>query len=200
MDLCWKVQPDDIRYLIIYLDGTPWKRVYKAFFSKALGALNECKSQQGLQEAFSAIEEKAAKLAALRALARRSLSEHELTRKLAKKELSALAIQKALTACRKLGVLDDSSYLRLFAEREERKGYGPKYIALKLKHKAPASPEIVNSIISEVAARQTKILEKVIAKKFAKMNWKDPKQKHKAFVALQRRGFAIEKILVLCHA
>ena len=195
MDLCWKTQLDDIKYLIIYLDGTPWKRVYKSLFSRTLGALKGCKSQQELQDVFAALEEKAAKLAALRTLARRSLSEHELVKKLEEKALSAFAIQKAIATCRKLGAIDDSAYLRLYAEREERKGYGPKYIALKLKHKAPASSEIVNGIVCEVAARQSKTLEKVIAKKFAKTDWKDPKQKRKALAALLRRGFSIEKIL-----
>jgi regulatory protein len=197
MEISWKLKEEDPRFLVICLDQEPWKTVYKSLFAFILRRLKGCRSLEELQEVYAKAEDKAAQLVALRALARRGLTAYELEQKLLEKGLSAGAIEKALERCRQLGVLDDLAHLRRVAESYERRGYGPQYIAFKLRHLAKGSLELLEPILQEIKERQEQTLAQYRARRLSRVDWKDPEQKQKAFAALQRRGFDAHAIFQL---
>ena len=111
-----------------------------------------------------------ARRAALRLLSMRTYHSGVLARKLEMKGFSKESCERVITECKRLGFLkDDEAILREF-----RRGYGPRYIELKLR---------VSS--KEVRVLITREMQK---EKIAEL-------KKKGIRALQRRGFDLDLVL-----
>jgi len=176
MQIEWQIKSADPRFLLISIDGEPWKEIYKSLIAKHLSFLRDSATQEELKERFALIEAKIAKEAALRLLASRGQLSTEIHKKLALKGLSFASIEKALDDCRRLGVLDDRHEAHAFIAREEAKGNGPHLIAYKLKLKGiKVSP----ALMQKMQDNQKNVLKKLLQKP----KYRDEPRK------LIRRGF-----------
>ena len=126
-----------------------------------------------------------AKLAALRFLSIKSRSSWELKKKLTSKGFSAQEVDQAISECRRLGYLDDGEEARRRSASLKTKGYGARFIALKLKMQGLEAPQ---KPVKEEAETIRLLLQKPAWRK---------KEKPKCIAALQRRGFDLETILAV---
>lgn len=176
MQIEWQIKSSDPRFLLITVDGEPWKEILKSLIAKHLPALRKCSTPEELKETFALIEAKMAKEATFRLLASRGQLSTEIHKKLALKGLSFASIEKALEECRSLGFLDDRREARAFIAREEAKGNGPHVIAYKLKLKGiKVSP----ALMQEMQENQKNVLKRLLQKP----KYRDDPRK------LIRRGF-----------
>jgi regulatory protein len=188
MEIKWQTSPEDPRFLLISVDGDPWKSVYKSIFARHLNPIRRVTSPEDLQEKFHQIEAQLAKAHALKLLGLKGRLTQELKDKLGEKAFSDHAINFAITTCQKLGFLNDQEELRALVRREQRKGYGPNLIALKLRAKDPAAN--LTQLLKEARETQTETIQSVIRKKC-----KNVSDRRKVMQMLQRRGFDWDAIL-----
>ena len=186
MNIEWKAEEGNPKSLIVNIDGEFWRKVPKALFLRNLNKLRHSSNRKALESLFFPLEEKACFELALRLLSIRSHLSKELKQKLVLRSHSSHAIEAALAKCKHLQTLNDSHHLAALVRKEEKKGYGPHYIASKIKSLGYAPPEI--------EMNQEDAIRKLIAKKYRSVNLKDPKQKMKAMKSLQRRGFDLAAI------
>ena len=124
---------------------------------------------------------------ALRLLSLKSYSTYELKKKLLRKGFSSEEIDPVLEKYLRLGYLNDSDLTERRIEAFKRKGYGPYWIAAKLKTLGLSQGLKASSYSQE---EQKAVIQKVLKTPlFAK------KEKNKQIAALQRRGFDLETIL-----
>lgn len=121
-------------------------------------------------------EWKGAKNTAYRWLSARSYPKPVLKKKLRGKGFSSEVSDRVIADLERLGLLNDTEDLQRAAEKEFRKGYGPRYVAMKL-NAMGLDGEKAAKMMDE--KRQIDAIRKWLAKK-------DPK---KAARALYRRGF-----------
>jgi SOS response regulatory protein OraA/RecX len=122
-----------------------------------------------------------AKITALKLLSIKSRSCEELRKKLITKGFVASEVEAAIAECLRLGYLNDAEEAKRRARSLRSRGYGIRWIALKLKSQGLEPPQ---ENIDEVAAIRA-LLEKPLWKK---------KERLKCMAALQRRGFSLESI------
>lgn len=131
-------------------------------------------------------EKVAAKRAAFRLLGMKGYHSQELRKKLELKGYGPEAVDHALAECRRLGFLNDGEYVRSWAERLRKKGYGPRYIAAKMRSKGIPAPALGED--------QEEEIRRLVEGRFKN------KDKRKTIAALQRRGFDLESIFkVICN-
>ena len=189
MTLEWRICEEDPLFIWLCKDKEPWKKVCKALFIRHLGVLGKARNEE-LELVFKELELKLAKQHALRLLAFKGRFSSELQKKLEEKGISADAVYKIMEECQRLGYLNDAEHIESAIRKEQRKGYGPRLIALKLKeHK-----EISEGMLGNLYVSQKEILEKLLKTKFRKVQWEDFKARQKAINQLQRRGFDFETI------
>lgn len=171
------------RFLFLMVNDELWKRVYAPFFSKHLSQLRSCTTQAELEERFALIEEKLAWQESLRLLALKSRLSSEMRKKLLLKGLSSSSIQKAIDRCVEAGYLDDFEEIRKLAQREMRKGYGPRWVMAKLRTKG----EVPDHFIEELRKEQNTALQRLLQKRPSLRSM----DKKKLLRLLSRRGFDI---------
>lgn len=121
--------------------------------------------------------EKSAKLTAFRMLAIKNFTTIELKRKLKLRKFSDEAILEAISACERLGYLNDEEEEKRRVEKLKSRGYGPYIISAKL-----------GKSVKIPIAEQKKSVVAFIQKKKGKT-------KQQILRALQRRGFDLEALL-----
>lgn len=183
----WRLQSEAPQIIELIVDETVWKCVYKSLFNKHLHKFKECSSMGDLEETFRQVEEKVAKLEAFRLLASRGRFSEEIFQKLSEKGISTTSIDKALDECRRLGVLDDQREMGLLVSRLQKKGYGPRFIGVKIKARTGKFGKVDGS-------DQEKQIRELLQKRFKKFSLDNPNEKRKVVMALQRRGFDLESI------
>jgi len=77
--------------------------------------------------------------AAVRLLGRRDHSEHELTKKLALRDHTDVAIRAALKELVELNYVNDARYAQLYTEQRLARGYGPLSVRSRLRQRGIAS-------------------------------------------------------------
>lgn len=117
---------------------------------------------------------KEAKQAALRSLASRSQSSGMLREKLMRKGFEEEAVAFAIAEMVRLGYVDDAAYLVRVVEREIERGYGPRWIEMKLRRQGFERSEVEKAVR---ALYPRKRQEEVVARL------------KKSPAALVRRGF-----------
>ncbi|NGX37853.1 MAG: Regulatory protein RecX [Chlamydiae bacterium] len=119
-------------------------------------------------------------------LARRSYFSKQLKHKLLEKGYPQEEIKNLIDELTRRGWLNDLELAKRYCEQQQRRGYGPKLIALKLREKA--GPIDISLEESEEAAIA------LVRKRYM------PLQREKVIRALLRRGFSFELInKVLSH-
>jgi len=126
-----------------------------------------------------------AKIVALRLLSIKGRTVQELKKKLSLKSFPPEEIEEALQTCIRLGYLDDAQEGQRRTERLKKRGYGPRYIAAKMRHEGLKA--------SSISASEQKAMILDLLKKPA---WQK-KERAKLMGALQRRGFDMQSILEL---
>jgi SOS response regulatory protein OraA/RecX len=116
-------------------------------------------------------EKQRAKRAAYRLLEAKRQSTFELYQKLGRKGFSRPVIDSTIEEFKELGYVSDADLIPSIIEREIRRGYGPRYIEMKLR-----------SLGLETALVRKIVTEKVQREAIAKL-------KGRSAAALQRRGF-----------
>jgi regulatory protein len=143
-------------------------------------------------------DEEKARTIALRALERRALSEGQLRRKLAEREIAEPLIDATLSHCHQLGLLDDERLAeQLISERRER-GQGRRRVEQYLRQSA-FEPDLIKRFLDEAfdPAREAEEAEAVLERRFAEGPLSGP-QLQRARGYLLRRGFsfgAVEQAL-----
>ena len=123
-----------------------------------------------------------AKITALRFLSIKSRSRLELKKKLLSKGFSSGEADEAVAECERLGFLNDQEESKRRSLSLRARGYGSRFIALKLKTQGLEAVE--------EASKDRETIRALLQKS----SWKK-KEKHKCIAALQRRGFDLETIL-----
>lgn len=177
---------ENSRFVLLTIDDGPWRKVYGPLFSKHLTQLKSCENLEELEKRFSLIEEKIIWQECLRLLSLKSRLCSEMKKKLSLKEFSALAIQKAIDRCIQAGYLDDLEEIRRLAQREMRRGYGPRWIVAKLRTKG----HIPDHFIQEMEKEQIASLQVFLKKRPSLLSM----DTQKLFRVLLRRGFDMQTI------
>ena len=134
---------------------------------------------------------------ALRILARRDHTGHELTVKLRRKGFARTAIDHALKRCGELGYLDDARTARLMADQLNRRGYGPLRIRQTLSAKGLDDALIERAMepLNDAAGQVQAALSQLEKKRVRLDREPDPwKRRQMAYRFLVGRGFPAEII------
>ncbi|HSX25943.1 MAG TPA: regulatory protein RecX [Chlamydiales bacterium] len=126
------------------------------------------------------IEWKLARSRAYWLIARRSYASGVLRQKLVEKRFSAAVCDRVIEELEKSGYLNDGAFFEQAILREFRRGYGPKYIEMKLKAQGRKVRELVTPEMQKERIRQ--LLPKLKG------------DRQKAMRALFRRGFDLDLI------
>lgn len=119
---------------------------------------------------------------ALRLLSLKTQTTEELRRKLTLRGFSSEEIDPVLTKMARLGYLNDQETTERRFQVFLKKGYGPRYVAPKMKQQGLAMPPYSTELQKEVAQALLKT---------ASFKRKDAQKKG---LALQRKGFDLEVI------
>ncbi len=147
--------------------------------------------------------------AAMRVLANREHSAHQLRQKLKQRGFSANDIDEALVECARLGLQSDTRFAESLCRMRIERGYGPLRLALFLQEAGVSSEESI--FVLETLNQTTDWVDvcmRVWQKKYGVLGKGDVlswalQQKHKQF--LRYRGFTDETIRVVfetyesCH-
>ena len=142
-------------------------------------------SEEEAVEWLQKIERKLARDSAYRWLTGRSYPKAVLRKKLEEKKFSSLVSDEVIAEVEKLGYLRDDEFLEALIEKEMRRGYGPRYIEIKLRA-AGLDPNAVRKRIDR--SKQTEGLRRAISKMKGK-------ERLKMIGALIRRGFDSDLVL-----
>jgi regulatory protein len=136
---------------------------------------------------------------ALRLLARRGRSEHELAARLRQKGFSEETVTAALTRCRQLGYLDDARFARERARELMRGGraVGRRVLA-DLQQRGVAETTALAAV--EEAAREfgeDALLADLQQRRFPDFAWPaaDDRQRQRVVNFFLRRGFSLTRVL-----
>lgn len=121
----------------------------------------------------------------LRLLAMKSRTTEELRKKLILKGFPSSEIEAVIQKFTKLGYLNDQEICERRFQIYLQKGYGPRFIALKMKEHGLRMPPYPTPLQRQVASKLLKT---------AAFQRKDPAKKG---AALQRRGFDLDVIYAL---
>ena len=126
------------------------------------------------------MDEKLARKTAFRLLAMRSYHSAKLRQKLEEKGFSKEVIEPVIEECKRLGFLQDEEWERCAILREFRRGYGPRYIEMKLRLSRQKVREWISREMQRERAEQ-------LRKKLG--------SREKAIRSLQRRGFDFDIVI-----
>ncbi|OGN64339.1 MAG: hypothetical protein A3E80_01610 [Chlamydiae bacterium RIFCSPHIGHO2_12_FULL_49_9] len=122
-----------------------------------------------------------------RLLSMRPYSEKKMREKLFERRFSKEVCDRLIDELKRLNYLQDSELAKAMALRECKRGYGPRYISLKLRSKG-LDPKGIDEWISREMQKEQ--IEK-LAKKFS--------DRKKAVQALLRRGFDSDLVIEILH-
>ncbi len=131
-------------------------------------------------------EWKLVRMTAYRLIAMRQYPSSTLQKKFQQKRFSREVIDRIIEELKKNGYLKDDEFIENEILREFRRGYGPRYIELKLRSKNLNGEKVRELITNQM---QTERIRQLIPKLALRSN------RQKIIAALQRRGFDLEIIL-----
>jgi SOS response regulatory protein OraA/RecX len=146
MHVEWRASREEGKVWVIYVDGEPWKEVYKGLFASRLKRLLGACDWADLEARFVQVENEVAVQAAVRLLAARSRLTGALRDRLKQKLLSDGAVAHAVRFCLQRGYLNDVETARSFVQAQLRRGRSVREILWKLRVRDGASPELVQQI------------------------------------------------------
>ena len=179
MELCRSAI--DFDYIEIRNNGMVVKEIFIPFQIKRIPKSFE--SIEAVEKWLRETEWKLARFSAYRWLAMRNIPSRALRKKLEQKNYSEDVCNRVIEELERLGYLKDDEYLESAIRRDFRKGYGPRWIEMKLRSQGLSETGVRKWITPEMQR------EKIRA-------WAlKCKSKKKAVAVLQRRGFDAELII-----
>jgi len=137
-------------------------------------------------------EWKLARFAAYRLIAMRNYPSVQLLRKLEQKRFSSSICNRVIEELQNNGYLKDEEFVQSSILRELKRGFGPRYIEMKLRAKGLSGEKIRYLITPEMQAER---IRQLIAKTPLSKSIANRLAKQKAIRNLQRRGFDLDLIL-----
>jgi regulatory protein len=172
------LEPD---YFEVWNGSEVIKEIFAPFLIRYIPASFE--TMEHIHKWLSETEWKLAKARAYRLLSMRSYSEKKMREKLFERRFSKEVCDRLIDELKRLSYLQDSELAKAMALRECKRGYGPRYISLKLRSKG-LDPKGINEWISREMQREE--IERLI-KKFS--------DRKKAIQTLLRRGFDSDLVI-----
>lgn len=128
---------------------------------------------------------------AVRLLARRAHTKHEIRQKLKHRRFTADVIANVISECERLNYVNDEAAGRFYLRELRAKGYGRRRIRLSMKKKGLNS-ELTDTLLAEENIDEMEIARKAVSKKMAAFNREKDmrKRKEKIFRFLYSRGFS----------
>ena len=139
---------------------------------------------------------------AVKLLAMRALTAHELRQRLARRGYAADEIQAVVVRLVASGYLDDVQYARAWAHaRAHRHSLGPARLARELRSKGIAEAEISRAVREAFGERDAReVAGAAAARKLQTLRGVAPEVARRRLGAfLTRKGFAVEIVLALCR-
>lgn len=136
--------------------------------------------------------------AAVRYLAGREHSRHELSDKLQRKGLSFEETESALEECRRLNLQSDERYMEMLCQARIRQGWGPLRIRQELGAKK-IDPSLVDAFLQSHEAFWPEYALNAWRKKFRNQQPCSASELQKQQRFLQYRGFPVEIIAKLLN-
>ena len=196
-----KIDPENRRFLEIWVEGDKWKAVDKGLYKGHLHEISRCRSKEECTLFFSKKERQIALGYAYYLLSRRGYLKRELEEKLKAKKISDEVIQEILLKCEKQGYLDDRREISLFVKRRIERGEGPLMIAMQLRRKGKMAGEEARDCVRRLFAdgEQEKQIEKWMKKRYHHNSLRDLKERQRAYRFLRGKGFdeqLVRKVLL----
>ena len=139
-------------------------------------------------------ELRAAMVFALKRLSAKAYLSQDLRKLLLKQDQFTEEItDEVIKEMTRLGYLNDKEWISGFVRGHQRKGQGPKMIAMKLQAKGIAKEAYQPFLNTDNELQQKEIL-RLLKKKYKDRDFQDPKEKQKVMAALYRKGFESEVI------
>ena len=132
-------------------------------------------------------------LTAVKLLASREHSRHELRRKLAARHLADDLIDAVLDGLEQRGLLSDARFVESYVTQRSRKGYGPLRIRAELAERGVAG-EVVADWLDQGAIDWAERLDEVAARKFGDLAAGDARDLARRGRFLEQRGFPISLV------
>jgi regulatory protein len=129
-------------------------------------------------------------------LAYRSRSEAEIRSYLLRRGYQPDVGDRVLKKLRSLNYVDDESFARNWAvAKAQSRGYGPKRIEQELTTKGIV-PSVIREVIRETLDHREEKTQakKLLAKRFQREDFRDPKTLRRAIAFLQHRGYSDQVI------
>jgi regulatory protein len=133
------------------------------------------------------------KVFVLRRLSQRQYSSFELERQLKDRLVSEHTIHHVFEECRRLGYLDDKSWLENYIRSLMTAKAGPRMMVAKLRSKG-VPQSFYGPVLDRLATRESQVegVQKLLQTRYRSRDLTDYKEKQKVIAALLRKGFDFE--------
>ncbi len=175
--------------LEILVDGITLKKVSKKLFGKYFKDQKKFESEDKLDEWLIEIESKVAQKHAYFLLSYKNYPSHLLLQKLIDIGVRKDIAKKQIDECIKLGYVNDSELIEYLIKKEKTRGYGLRYIKLKLLSKH-FNKQIVEVMLGKLLPEEEE--KKNIIFFYNKL--KNKKNKRQIYQSLLRKGFDAQLI------
>ncbi len=158
-----------------------------------ISALGTRASEASMQASADNDEKKAVFARALRMLAAREHSAHELSRKLISKGHAENAVQQVLSDLQEQGLQSDQRFVEVYVRSRVSKGYGPIHIRQDL-YQRGLDDELIDAELTCLAERWIELAKSARAKRFSEEQPSDRSAWNTQARFLERRGFPADLI------
>ncbi|MBA3957945.1 MAG: regulatory protein RecX [Parachlamydiaceae bacterium] len=194
MKIAYSPKIDRRGILTISVDGEPWGEIHTMIFGKR-PSFPTCNSLEEFEQAFRAVEYRAALNYALRRLSVRSLSSNEMRKSLVERLVSPDTISKVIQECMQNGYLNDEVWLDAFVRGLLSKKLGPRAMMYKLRLKGVSQSDaerILESSDNPEACQER--IAKLVATRYRTRDLTDYHEREKVIAALMRKGFNLDDV------
>jgi regulatory protein len=184
-------------------DGQEWRIVHLSIFGKAPAFPEGTLAK--IEERFTELELKGAKLFLLRRLALKSYHSSELHELLAERKVTTKTICQLIAEFTKQGYINDESWLCSTIRSLRQRRFGFKVIAFRLRSKGIEDSDIETAIQAYKDTEQSTpddrtMIKHLLSTRYAKQQLSNRKERQKVIAALARKGFTFDDIFaVLDH-
>lgn len=195
MKITWIANKDRPDLMTIHIDGEPWRDIHTRIFGKRPTLPTNWGSLDEFETSFCDAEYQGAKVYAFKRLAAKSHLTRELHKKLLECLVSEKNIEHVLLDLKRLGYLNDESWIESFIQYCLRRHIGPRVILVKLLTKGFSKEEASQAIqkFSNEAGQYEHIIH-LLQTRYSKYDLSDFHSRHKVTGALLRKGFSISEI------
>lgn len=182
--------------LTIFCDGEPWRNVHVSIFGHQPSLPKSCSTLEDFAQEFFSLEQRLAKIFALRKLAAQNLPSSLLARALRQRLVSEQTIEILINEFNRQGYLNDQEWAASYVRYQTARKVGPRNIAQKLTSKGLTKTQF-KEVLQEVkdSESQKEAVNALLITRYRHRQLSDFREKQKVIAALVRRGFDLSVIL-----